>query len=156
MRPELNGPIKSGYTPRSASVEVALVEDCVAIAASGSRTTTIGLPPNGTAAHLRPTELVLSALGGCILTNVIIFCREQGVNWQDLRIVLRNTDQLSPPRIASILVEIRLGRMGGELAERLFHYVRQNSRMYNTLSADVPVSLALSGSVAPTTTEMPT
>lgn len=139
----LKGPSKGGYNPSPATVEVVLMEDCVAAATAGERSVTVGLPPDGTVRHLRPTELILSALGGCILANVIVSCRERNLNWQGVRLVLTNADQISPPRISSIRVAIHLNEVPVGAASELIQYVRTNSRMYNTLSAQVLVTLTV-------------
>ncbi len=139
----LKGPSKGGYKPSMATVEVVLTEDCVVTARAGDRSVTVGLPPDGTVRHLRPTELILSGLGGCILTNLIVSCRERNLNWQGVRLVLSNTDEVSPPRISSIQVAIHLNQVPASAAAELIQYVRANSRMYNTLSAQVAVNLAV-------------
>lgn len=139
----LKGPSKGGYNPSPATVEVILAEDCVATATAGERSVTVGLPPDGTIRHLRPTELILAGLGGCILANVIVSCRERNLNWQGVRLVLTNADQMSPPRISSIQVAIHLKEIPVGAASELIQYVRENSRMYNTLSSQVSVALTV-------------
>lgn len=139
----LKGPSKGGHRPSPASVEVVLTEDCVVTATAGKRSVQVGLPPDGTAENLRPTELILSGLGGCILTNVIIFCRERDIDWQDARLILSNVDQADPPRIAAVHVAIHLAHIPADAGAEMIRHVQANSRMYNTLSAQVAVNLAL-------------
>ena len=143
MTTALKGPDKGGYSPRPATIEVVLTEDCVATAVTGGKLVSVGLPPDGTVQHMRPTELILAGLGGCILTNAIVFCREQNLNWHGVRLVLSNTDQLSPPRIASIQVALHLKPLSAAAAAGLIRFVQANSRMYNTLSAQIPVTLTM-------------
>ena len=143
MKTVLKGPSKGGHNPKPAMVGVVLTQDCVATAAAGTRSVTVGLPPDGVAEHLRPTELILSGLGGCILTNLIITCREQNLDWQDMHLTLTNTDQVAPPRIASINVGIHLGEVPTRTAPELVKYVQANSRMYNTLSPLLPITFTL-------------
>lgn len=136
-------PSKSNYTPAPAEVVAEMVNGRFVESRTRDISCQIGLPPEGAKTAMRPTELLMSALAGCALANLAITCSELGLQWQDLRVRLRNEDASDPSRIAKITMEIDAPVIDPAMHSQLTDAVRAGSRIYNTLTRGIEVDFEI-------------
>lgn len=136
-------PSKSGFVPQPAEIRVSLNAGQIATAEARGLTVKIGLPPHGVTQAMRPTEALMTALGGCIIANVAIACRTAAIPWEGISLILRNEDARDLSRIARILVEIDAGPVSDESRHNIINAVRQGSRIFKTLAHGVDIALSV-------------
>ena len=117
--------------------------DAVRISARGV-TVEVGLPPSGTETRMRPTEMLMSAVAGCMLGALVEAANGAGKDWSSAQIVVTNTDALDPPRIDSLLIQVVLAEVQDDDRDLIQKALTANSRMFNTISNGVKVSVAVS------------
>lgn len=89
----------------------------------------------------RPTELLLIGLGGCIMGYVSDYSRLKGLP-TNVQITLEDRLEEGRPGIAEITVSIN-GAIAGdpEAMEELIRIIRQQCKLYNTISSGAKVTL---------------
>lgn len=85
----------------------------------------------------RPTELVLAALGGCMVGTMLSFAADQGIAVGDVRMVLEDEVASPPKRIGRINMTMFVG---GDVTDRQLESLKRvasKCKIGNTL-ADSP------------------
>ena len=86
-------------------------------------------------------ELLLAALGGCFMSNLIAAAGARAVTVDGLAIVVRGSLAAAPPRFASIEMEVR-GRAGDpEALDKLVTIAERACIVHNTLAPAVPIKI---------------
>lgn len=86
-------------------------------------------------------ELLLAALGGCFMSNLIAAAVARSVTVEDFTVVVRGTLAAAPPRVASIEMEVR-GRAGDLAAlDKLVTIAERACIVHNTLLPAVPIKI---------------
>jgi putative redox protein len=86
-------------------------------------------------------ELLLAALGGCFLSNLIAAAGARAVTVDGLAVVVRGSLAAAPPRFASIEMEVR-GRAGDpEALDKLVTIAERACIVHNTLAPAVPIKI---------------
>jgi putative redox protein len=86
-------------------------------------------------------ELLLAALGGCFMSNLIAAANARAVTVEGLAVVVRGSLGAAPPRFASIEMEVR-GRAGDpEALDRLVTIAERACIVHNTLRPAVPIKI---------------
>ena len=86
-------------------------------------------------------ELLLAALGGCFMSNLIAAAVARSVTVEGLSVVVRGSLAAAPPRFASIEMEVQ-GRAGDPTAlDKLVTIAERACIVYNTLVPAVPIKI---------------
>src|SRR6267143_854968 len=86
-------------------------------------------------------ELLLAALGGCFMSNLIAAAGARSVSVEGLAVVVRGSLAAAPPRFASIEMEVR-GRADDSTAlDRLVTIAERACIVHNTLLPAVPIKI---------------
>lgn len=86
-------------------------------------------------------ELLLAALGGCFMSNLIAAAGARAVTVDGLAVVVRGSLAAAPPRFASIEMEVR-GRAGDpEALDKLVTVAERACIVHNTLAPAVPIKI---------------
>jgi putative redox protein len=86
-------------------------------------------------------ELLLAALGGCFMSNLIAAAGARAVTVDGLAVVVRGSLAAAPPRFASIEMEVR-GRAGDpEALDKLVTIAERACIVHNTLAPAVPIKI---------------
>jgi putative redox protein len=86
-------------------------------------------------------ELLLAALGGCFMSNLIAAAGARSVSVEGLAVVVRGSLAAAPPRFASIEMEVR-GRADDPTAlDRLVTIAERACIVHNTLLPAVPIKI---------------
>ena len=98
---------------------------------------------DGEGKGFRPTELLLSALGSCMMGNILGFCENMEIPIERFSIGVEGVRMESPMRVSEIRVEIDLvGDVPPERVETLKRVAR-GCRIHNTLSNPPAIDLDL-------------
>jgi putative redox protein len=86
-------------------------------------------------------ELLLAALGGCFMSNLIAAAGARSVKVEGLAVVVRGALAAAPPRFASIEMEVQ-GRAGDPSAlDKLVTIAERACIVHNTLLPAVPIKI---------------
>lgn len=86
-------------------------------------------------------ELLLAALGGCFMSNLIAAAGARSVSVEGLAVVVRGSLAAAPPRFASIEMEVQ-GRADDPTAlDRLVTIAERACIVHNTLLPAVPIKI---------------
>ena len=86
-------------------------------------------------------ELLLAALGGCFMSNLIAAAVARSVTVKGLSVVVRASLAAAPPRFASIEMEVQ-GRAGDPTAlDKLVTIAERACIVHNTLLPAVPIKI---------------
>jgi len=86
-------------------------------------------------------ELLLAALGGCFMSNLIAAAVARSVTVEGLSVVVRGSLAAAPPRFASIEMEVQ-GRAGDPTAlDKLVTIAERACIVHNTLLPAVPIKI---------------
>jgi len=86
-------------------------------------------------------ELLLAALGGCFMSNLIAAAGARAVTVDGLAVVVRGSLAAAPPRFASIEMEVR-GRAGDpDALDKLVTIAERACIVHNTLAPAVPIKI---------------
>jgi len=86
-------------------------------------------------------ELLLAALGGCFMSNLIAAAGARSVTVEGLAVVVRGSLGAAPPRFASIEMEVQ-GRAADPAAlDKLSTIAERACIVHNTLSPAVPIKI---------------
>jgi len=86
-------------------------------------------------------ELLLAALGGCFMSNLVAAAAARSVTVDGLSVVVRGSLASAPPRFASIEMDVR-GRTGDpEALDKLVTIAERACIVHNTLLPAVPIKI---------------
>jgi putative redox protein len=86
-------------------------------------------------------ELLLAALGGCFMSNLIAAAGARSVSVEGLAVVVRGSLAAAPPRFASIEMEVQ-GRADDPTAlDKLVTIAERACIVHNTLLPAVPIKI---------------
>jgi putative redox protein len=95
----------------------------------------------------RPTELVLAALGGCMVGTMLSFAADQGIPVGDVRMVLEDEVAGPPKRIGRINMTMFVG---GDVTDRQLESLKRvasKCKVGNTLADSPDLTFALKRSL---------
>jgi len=105
---------------------------------------TLGAKRGDETAGFNPVETLLSAMGACLLTSLAMVAELSRVPLEGMEIEVTGTRQDKPPRLVSanyhLFVETTVS---DERVVRLVEMAEKNSTVYQTLSATMTVSRAV-------------
>ena len=86
-------------------------------------------------------ELLLLALGGCFMSNLIAAAKARDVRIDDLSVDVQGTLAAAPPRFESIALEVR-GQSADEATfDKLIQIAERGCIVHNTLAGSVRVEV---------------
>jgi putative redox protein len=81
----------------------------------------------------RPTELLLGALGACMIGTMVTFARNQGIEVSDVTIAAEDEALAHPDRIGSIKVVMNLATDADDRRTKTLERVAGACKIHNTL-----------------------
>lgn len=81
----------------------------------------------------RPSELLLGALGTCMIGTMLTFARNQGIEVRDVSMHLEDEAAEHPERIGSISIRMSLGADATDRQKRSLERVAAACKIHNTL-----------------------
>ena len=85
-----------------------------------------------------PAEILLAAVGGCLLKNMHKLAPKMRIQIGDARVRVWGTRMDTPPRLSRISYDLEIETDAPAiLVERLHHYLRAYGTVYNTLASGV-------------------
>ena len=91
----------------------------------------------------RPSELLLGALGTCMIGTMLTFARNQGIEVRDVSMHLEDAPLEHPERIGSIEIRMELGTDATERQRATMERVAARCKIHNTLERPPAVSFEL-------------
>ncbi len=86
-------------------------------------------------------ELLLAALGGCFMSNLIAAAGARSVTVEGLAVVVRGSLAAAPPRFASIEMEVQGRAADPTMLDKLVTIAERACIVHNTLSPAVPIKI---------------
>src|SRR6266849_2808464 len=86
-------------------------------------------------------ELLLAALGGCFMSNLIAAAGARSVTVEGLAVVVRGSLAAAPPRFASIAMEVQGRAADPTMLDKLVTIAERACIVHNTLSPAVPIKI---------------
>ena len=86
-------------------------------------------------------EILLAALGGCFMSNLIAAAGARAVTVDGLAVVVRGSLAAAPPRFASIEMEVQGRASDPEALDKLVTIAERASIVHNTLSPAVRIKI---------------
>ncbi len=86
-------------------------------------------------------EMLLAALGGCFMSNLIAAAGARAVTVDGLAVVVRGSLAAAPPRFASIAMEVQGRASDPEALDKLVTIAERACIVHNTLSPAVPIKI---------------
>jgi putative redox protein len=86
-------------------------------------------------------ELLLAALGGCFMSNLIAAAVARAAKVEGLAVVVRGSLAAAPPRFASIEMEVRGRASDPGALDKLVTIAERACIVHNTLSPAVPIKI---------------
>ena len=86
-------------------------------------------------------EMLLAALGGCFMSNLIAAAGARAVTVDGLAVVVRGSLAAAPPRFASIEMEVQGRASDPEALDKLVTIAERACIVHNTLSPAVPIKI---------------
>jgi putative redox protein len=78
-------------------------------------------------------ELLLVALGGCFMSNLVAAAAARNVAAEGLEVTIRGTLAAAPPRFEAIDLEVRAARLAPEVLDKLVTIAERGCIVHNTL-----------------------
>ena len=94
-------------------------------------TTKAGGPGDG----FRPTELLLGALGSCMIGTMVTFARNQGIEVEDISMTVEDEALEHPDRIGTIRVAMKLSTDADDRRLKTLERVAGACKIHNTLES---------------------
>ena len=89
-------------------------------------------------------ELLLAALGGCFMSNLIAAAVARSVTVDGLAVVVRGSLAAAPPRFAAIEMEVLGKASDPTMLDKLVTIAERACIVHNTLVPAVPIKIRLS------------
>src|SRR5258705_7836828 len=86
-------------------------------------------------------ELLLAALGGCFMSNLIAAAAARSVMVEGLAVVVRGSLGAAPPRFASIEMEVQGRASDPDALDKLMTIAERACIVHNTLLPAVPIKI---------------
>ncbi len=86
-------------------------------------------------------ELLLAALGGCFMSNLIAAAAARSVMVEGLAVVVRGSLGAAPPRFASIEMEVQGRASDPDALDKLVTIAERACIVHNTLLPAVPIKI---------------
>ena len=86
-------------------------------------------------------ELLLSALGGCFMSNLIAAAAARSVTIDGLAVVVRGSLGAAPPRFTAIELEVRGRADDAGALDKLLAIAERACIVHNTLAPAVPIAV---------------
>jgi putative redox protein len=86
-------------------------------------------------------ELLLAALGGCFMSNLIAAAVARAVKVEGLAVVVRGSLAAGPPRFASIEMEVQGRASDPGALDKLVTIAERACIVHNTLQPAVPIKI---------------
>ena len=86
-------------------------------------------------------ELLLAALGGCFMSNLIAAAGARSVTVEGLAVVVRGSLGAAPPRFASIEMEVQGRGADPGVLDKLVTIAERACIVHNPLSPAVPIKI---------------
>lgn len=90
----------------------------------------------------RPTELLLGALGACMVGTMLAFADNEGIDVQGVTVELEDTETTAPRRIESIDVTMRVRADVPERRAATLERVASRCKIHTTLASTPEVRLS--------------
>ena len=89
-------------------------------------------------------ELLLAALGGCFMSNLIAAAMARSVTVDGLAVLVRGSLATTPPRFAAIEMEVQGKASDPTMLDKLVTIAERACIVHNTLGPAVPIKIRLS------------
>lgn len=99
-------------------------------------TTEAGGPGDG----FRPTELLMGALGTCMIGTMINFARNQSISVSNISMTLEDTEAAHPERIGTIRAVMKLETDATDRRRASLERVAGSCKIHNTLESGPEIS----------------
>lgn len=99
-------------------------------------------PEHGGEGGLRPTELLLAALGTCMAGTLITFARNQQIPVERVRLRLADEVVERPERVGTIVVEMEVAGHINDRQRASLERAASHCKIHNTLGAPPRIQLA--------------
>ncbi|HWC04334.1 MAG TPA: OsmC family protein [Methylomirabilota bacterium] len=86
-------------------------------------------------------ELLLVALGGCFMSNLIAAAGARGLPVEGLEVTLRGTLAAAPPRFDAIELEVQAATLEGDALDKLITIAERGCIVHNTLTPAVKLTV---------------
>jgi putative redox protein len=86
-------------------------------------------------------ELLLVALGGCFMSNLVAAAGARGVLVEGLEVTVRGTLAAAPPRFDAIDLEVRGATLGADVLDKLITIAERGCIVHNTLAPAVKLTV---------------
>ena len=86
-------------------------------------------------------ELLLVALGGCFMSNLVAAAGARAVPVENLEVTVRGTLASAPPRFEAIELEVRGARVAVDVLDKLVTIAERACIVHNTLSPAVKLTV---------------
>lgn len=91
------------------------------------------LEAGGPGDGMRPVELLMGALGSCMIGTMITFARNQGISVSDISMTLEDETVEHPERIATIRIAMHLDTDADDRRIKTLERVAGACKIHNTL-----------------------
>jgi putative redox protein len=86
-------------------------------------------------------ELLLAALGGCFMSNLVAAAAARSIRAEGLRVTVRGTLASAPPRFEAIELEVRGDTLAPDVLDKLITIAERGCIVHNTLAPAVTLSV---------------
>lgn len=86
-------------------------------------------------------ELLLVALGGCFMSNLVAAAGARSIPVEGLQVTVRGTLAAAPPRVAAIELEVRGTALGADVLDKLVTIAERGCIVHNTLAPAVKLTV---------------
>jgi putative redox protein len=87
-------------------------------------------------------ELLLVALGGCFMSNLVAAAGARSIpGVEGLQVTVRGTLAAAPPRVAAIELEVRGTALGADVLDKLVTIAERGCIVHNTLAPAVKLTV---------------
>ena len=86
-------------------------------------------------------ELLLVALGGCFMSNLIAAAAARNIQAEELEVRVRGTLASAPPRVETIDLEVRAAGLAPDVLDKLVTIAERGCIVHNTLGPAVKLTV---------------
>ena len=86
-------------------------------------------------------ELLLVALGGCFMSNLVAAAGARSIPVEGLQVTVRGTLAAAPPRFDAIELEVRGTALGADVLDKLVTIAERGCIVHNTLAPAVKLTV---------------
>ena len=86
-------------------------------------------------------ELLLVALGGCFMSNLVAAAAARNIAVEGLQVTVRGTLAAAPPRFDAIDLEVRGTSVGADVLDKLVTIAERGCIVHNTLAPAVTLTV---------------